>query len=211
MKKKIIEETELETINTLFKVMGSPTLYGMFGGLTKPVEEPSDYQKLGNGFELRPLDIENNRNKYSHLFKDGVQISKEVFRKGGTCSGFKDGYCSLIIYKKQKDKKKSSDGFDNGEHVIINESGEVKMGSDGCLDSPYHLGGNVASLKQTYYNLLTGKPIITKSSTTINAKNYLIVEHRYDFDCYKKIIDIPVGVYKLDKITCELEKIDDIK
>ena len=105
MKKKVIEETELETINTLFKVMGSSTLFGMFGGLTKPVEEASDYQKLGNGFELRPLEIENNRNKYSHLFKDGVQISKEVFRKGGMCSGFKDGYCSLILIKNKKIKR----------------------------------------------------------------------------------------------------------
>jgi hypothetical protein len=49
MNKKTIQETELETINNLFKVMGSPSIFGgMFGGFSKPSEVISDYEKLEN-------------------------------------------------------------------------------------------------------------------------------------------------------------------
>jgi len=37
----------------------------------------------------------------------------------------------------------------------------------------------------------------------------LYLEHRYNFDYYE--VKIPVGVYKLNKNTLELTKIDEIK
>lgn len=202
----------LKALGMLSQMMATPSsMFSIFGSLLGATEEEIyPYERLGNGFELRPLDIEDNRSNYSHLFKDGVQVNNLIFRKGGICHGFKDGYCSLILYKKVRKTKGNTTGFDSGEHVLINEKGQVKMGSNG-LDHPYHLGGNVARLNHTYYNLLTGEAIMPKSSETINGKNFIIVEHRYDFDCYTKEVKVPVGIYKIDKRTCVIEKIDDIK
>jgi len=58
---------------------------------------------------------------------------------------------------------------------------------------------------------LTGEAIMPKSSETIIGKNYLIVEHRYDFECYSKEVKVPLGIYKIDKMTCVVEKIDEVK
>lgn len=184
--------------------------FGNISSLLDSQTEKSPYDKLGNGFELRPLD-ENDKHEYSHLYKDGVKISNEVFRRGGMCSGFKEGYCQLIHYNRMKDKKKYPEGFDWGTHVIINEKGEVAMRAP-KFDSIYHLGGNVASIKDVLYNLLTGEPIIYYSSSrSVNGANNLIIEHRYSFEYMRDKVDVPTGVYSLNKITCELTKIDDIR
>lgn len=207
------KNNELEALATLTKMMGTPSsmfsiLGSIFGGL--PTEEKYPYERLGNGFELRPLDIVDNRNNYSHLYKDGKQVNSLIFRKGGLCHGFKDGYCGLLLYTKQRKTKDNTSGFSSGTNVIINELGQIKMESKG-LDYPYHLGGNVATLNHVYYNLLTGEAIMPKSSTTINSKNFLVVEHRYDFDCYSKEVKVPVGVYTINKQTCEITLIDEVK
>ena len=60
-----------------------------------------------------------------------------------------------------------------------------------------------------YYNLLTGEKIFPKPVSVIAGGEYLYLEHRYNFDYYE--VKIPVGVYKLNKITLELTKIDEIK
>lgn len=44
---------------------------------------PLDKGILGNGLYLVPLDIENNINKYSYLYKGDKKISKKIFRVGG--------------------------------------------------------------------------------------------------------------------------------
>jgi hypothetical protein len=207
------KNNELETLNMLTQLMETHSpMYSIFGSIFggSHMEEKYPYERLGNGFELRPLDIEDNRSNYCHLYKDGKQVTSQIFRKGGLSHGFKDGYCSLILYNKVRKTKGNTSGFDFGNHVLINELGQVKMGSKG-LDHPNHLGGNVASLNHTFYNLLTGEAIMPKSSTTINAKNFLIVEHRYDFDTYSKEVKMPLGVYKIDKVTCEITLIDEIK
>lgn len=203
------KNNELDIFATMTELLGSPlAMHSIFGGLTKKEEYP--YERLGNGFELRPLDIENNRNEYSHLYKDGKQVNSLILRKGGLCHGFKDGYCGLLLYTKQRKTKGNTSGFSSGTNVIINELGQIKMESKG-FDYPYHLGGNVATLNDVYYNLLTGEAIMPKSSATINAKNFLIVEHRYDFDCYTKEVKVPLGVYSINKQTCEITLIDEIK
>jgi hypothetical protein len=212
MSKEKNNKVDFEDVNILTNLMdalATPSTFSLFGGMVKQ-KEKYPYERLGNGFELRPLDIEDNRNNYSHLYKDGKQVNSLIFRKGGTCHGFKDGYCRLILYAKQRKTKGNLSGFNFGSDVIINELGEVKMESKG-LNYPYHLGGNVASLDHVYYNLLTGEAIMPKSSETINAKNFLIVEHRYDFDCYSKEVKLPVGVYTINKETCEVTLIDEIK
>jgi len=191
-------------------------LDSIFGGLVREPKKVNPYQDLNNGFELRPIELsekesENSRIvelKYSHLYKDGVKVSDDIFRKGGLCSGFKESYCGLIHYIRTKEPKKSDSGFSFGNHVIVNTEGKICLEGKG-LDSPYHSGGNVGSVGDYYYNLLTGEMICRRPSSVITGGEYLYLEHRYNFDYYE--VKIPVGVYKLNKITLELTKIDEIK
>lgn len=188
----------------------------IFGGMIKEPKSVNPYKDLNNGFELRPIELsekesENSRivnMKYSHLYKDGVKVSDDIFREGGLCHGFKDGYCVLIHYKRTNEPKKNDNGFSFGSSVIINTEGKICLSGTG-LDYPYHTGGNVGSVRNYYYNLLTGEKICYKPSSVITGKEFIYLEHRYNFDYYE--VKIPVGVYKLNKITLELTKIDDIK
>jgi hypothetical protein len=188
----------------------------LFGGLPKKVKPINSYESLNDGFELRPIELteEESKNKrivdlkYSHLYKDGIKISDKIFRKGGTCHGFKEGYCVLIHYIRANEPKKNDNGFSFGESVIVNTEGKICLTKNG-LDYPYHAGGNVGSMGGYYYNLLTGEKIFPKPASVITGGEYLYFEHRYNFDYYE--VKIPVGVYKLNKITLELTKIDEIK
>jgi len=188
----------------------------MFGGLFREPKPVNPYKSLNDGFELRPIELteEESKNqrivnmKYSHLYKDGVKVSDDIFRKGGLCHGFKEGYCGLIHYTRTNESKKNDDGFSFGESVIINTDGKICLTRQG-LDYPYHSGGNVGSMNNYYYNLLTGEKICYKPSSVITGEEYLYLDNRYNFDYYE--VKIPVGVYKLNKITLELTKIDEIK
>lgn len=174
-------------------------------------EGRSIYESLGNGFELRPIVMKDkdgneveNRQKYSHLYRNGVQIGSKIFRKGGAGGDFKDGYCQLIHYTKKRH------GYDFGIHVIINESGDIVLSGTEISSYPHHCGGNLGKLKDCYYNLLTGEPIIEGSSSEhIDGKNYLLVSHKYEW--YSKTVKMPLGIYRINKSTCEIEKIDEVK
>ncbi len=188
----------------------------LFGGLPREPKPVNPYDNLNDGFELRPIELtdEESKNqrivdmKYSHLYKDGVKVSDTIFRKGGLCHGFRDGYCGLIHYTRTKEPKKNDNGFSFGESVIINTDGKICLSRQG-LDYPYHSGGNVASMGNYYYNLLTGEKICYRPSTVIVGEEYLYLDNRYNFDYYE--VKLPVVVYKLNKITLELTKIDNIK
>jgi hypothetical protein len=201
-----------ESLIASYLLMGglgiSPALFGV--GERDEEAEAIAFRKLGNGFELRPLDIENNKYEYFHLYKDGVKVSDEVFRRGGLGSDFRDGYCGLIHYEPKKDKKRYPEGFGDLNHVLVNEKGEIVLRSQG-LDYVHHVGGNVGLVKHAYYNLLTGEAIMPKVDKSIKGTNFLIVEHRYSWDYVKKVIDVPVGVYNINLLTCEVIKIDDIQ
>ena len=190
--------------------------YNIFGGLIKEQKPVNPYKSLNDGFELRPIELskkesENSRivnMKYSHLYKDGVKVSDDIFREGGLCHGFKDGYCVLIHYTRTKNPKKNDNGFSFGDSVIINTEGKICLSRTG-LDYPYHTGGNVGSAGNYYYNLLTGEKICYRPSSVIVGEECLYLDNRYNFDYYE--VKLPVGVYKLNKITLELTKIDEIK
>ena len=211
------ETKQMLDVMTLASEMAfNGNLYSIFGGLTKESKPVNPYQSLNDGFELRPIKLskkesENSRivdSKYSHLYKDGVKVSNEIFRKGGICSGFKDGYCSLIQYTRTKEPEKNDSVFSFGTHVIVNSSGKICL-TGMRLDHPYHTGGNLGSVGDYYYNLLTGEKVCHKISSVIVGKEYLYLDNRYNFDYYE--VKIPVGVYKLNKITLKLTKIDEIK
>lgn len=177
----------------------------IFTDLEDSKEEKPKYEQLGDGFELRPIDD----GGYSHLYKDDKKITSLIFRKGGMCGGFKDGYCSLILYAKKRKTKKDPSKYTCGEHVLINTCGEIVLENRNSLDDPYHIGGNVGSIKNNYYDLRTGEVIFTCSNSGIRGENYIILEHRFSYDHYD--VQKEPGIYKIDKETCKITKIDNIK
>lgn len=205
-------ENPMEMLAAFTQMMGSGAFNHFFGGLPITETEKYPHERLGDGYELRKIELKDskgnpvdNREKYSHLYHNDLKVSDEVFRKGGTGGKFKDGYCSLIHYVKDK---KNSNGFDFGTHVIINHLGEIVMSGKG-LDYPSHVGGHLGSINNYIYDLRSGAAIAPKSSTTITGINCIIVEHRYDW--YDKEVKLPLGIYKIDFQTAEITKIDEVK
>jgi hypothetical protein len=213
-----MKEDSLKSIAAFMQIASQPGFASIFGGMIQDSDpvDPYPYERLGDGYELRPIEILaeggqfvlDNREEFSNLYHYGLKVSDEIFRKGGMGGKFVDGYCSLIQYIQKSEHTQKRHGFDFGTHVIINQLGEIVFKANGSCDYPSHCGGNVGKLKDTYYNLKTGEPILTASSSgTISSKNLIIIEHRYDW--YNK--SLPLGIYTINKTTCEITKIDDIK
>ena len=217
-KKKFTDfENPMEAFELFTRMMSDPGFGSFFGGGGIFEEkEKYPYERLGDGYELRPIELteEEIKNprisdlKYCNLYHNDLKVSDLIFRKGGMNNGFKDGYCPLIVYTRTNEKGKNDSGFSFGIHVIVNRLGEICLSAKGISEYPSHQGGNVGKLKDTYYNLLTGEPILTCSSSgSIDSKNFIFVEHRYDW--YSK--DLPLGIYRINKADCTFTKIDDIK
>ena len=212
------ESKDLKQIMDFMTMLSQPhdSLGSFFGIAFQEPKETYPHERLGNGYELRPIPLtkkqsENSRivsMKYSHLYHNDLKVSDLIFRKRGLGGTFKDGYCSLIHYVKTKEPKKNDNGFSFGTHVIINGLGEICLNRSG-LDYPYHIGGHLASIGNYIYDLRTGKAIAPKSSTTITGTNCIIIEHRYDW--YDKEVALPLGIYKINFQTAEITKIDEVK
>jgi hypothetical protein len=212
-------ENPMDAIVAFTNMMGNgATLGHFFGGLFEDPKEKHPYDRLGNGYELRPIELSEEEMKddrlvglkYSHLYHNDTKVSDLIFRKGGYVKGFKDGYCALIHYTRTPKGDSQKDLFSFGDHVLINEEGEIAMkGGSFSSNHPYHIGGHIASLGNYIYDLRTGKCIAPKSSTTIKGMNSVIIEHRYEW--YDKEVKLPLGVYRVDFWTAEVTKIDDVK
>jgi hypothetical protein len=210
-------ENPMEALAAFTRMMATPGFGSFFGGMPFAEEEKYPYERLGNGYELRPIDLtekehENNRLvdlKYSHLYHNGLKVSDSIFRKGGTGGKFKDGYCKLIHYVRTTEPKKNDSGFSFGTHVIINHLGDIVMSASSSLDYPNHIGGHLGSIGNYIYDLRTGKAIAPKTSTSIIGAKCIIIEHRYDW--YDKEVKLPLGVYRIDFETAELTLIDNVK
>lgn len=208
----------LEALNIMNTLSSNGMFSSIFGGShnTDTVSK-YPYQRLNNGYELRPIPLtkkesENSRiveMKYSHLYHNELKVSDLIFRKGGFGGTFKDGYCSLINYTRTKQPKKNDSGFSFGTHVLINELGDIVLSRDGISDYPYHIGGHLGSIGNYLYDLRTGVAIAPKSSSTITCKSCIIIEHRYDW--YDKEVKLPLGIYKIDFETAQITKIDEVK
>jgi hypothetical protein len=210
-------EDPIEALAVLTRMMSTPGFSSIFGGNPFEEKEKYPYERLGDGYELRPIELTEEESKdrhtvdsnYCHLYHNDLKVSDLIFRKGGMSNGFKDGYCSLIHYVRTKEPKKNNSGFSFGNHVIINHLGEIVLGVSSSLDDPYHIGGHLASIGNYIYDLRTGKAIAPRSSTTIKGANSIIIEHRYKW--YNKEVTLPLGIYSIDFQTVELTKLDEIK
>lgn len=173
--------------------------YDQFTFLNSIMNHPSmkpDENDLGRGFRLVPDEsIEDNREGYSHLYKDGVKVNDMLFRRGGLCSGFgKKDYLSLIAYP---DFDGKTGGW--GNHCIVDLNGQIVLMAEKFDTSFYYLDGVIAKMKDTYYNLLTKQPILKGgSSSSIKSKRFLFVENSYNKE-------YPLGVYKIEYATGNFE------
>ena len=209
-------ENPMEALAAFTQMMSNGRFFNIFGGIPSEEKEKYPYDRLGDGYELRPIELTKKEledkhttsSNYCHLYHNDLKVSDLIFRKGGTGGKFKDGYCKLIHYVRTKEKGKNNYGFSFGTHVIINHLGEICMGKDG-LDYPSHIGGHLGSIGNYIYDLRNGKAIAPKSSTTITGINCIIIEHRYDW--YDKEVKLPLGIYRIDFQTAELLLIDNIK
>jgi hypothetical protein len=204
-------ENPMEMFEAFAQIVGTPGFENFFGGMIFEEKEKYPHDRLGDGYELRKIELKDskgnpiyNRDNYSHLYHNDLKVSNEVFRRGGTGGEFKDGYCKLIHYVKNK---KNSNGFDFGTHVIINHLGEICMGKKE-FDNPNHIGGHLCSIGNYIYDLRNGKAIAPKSSTSIIGTNCIIVEHKYD---WYNDVELPLGIYRIDFQTAEITKIDEVK
>ena len=213
------QENPMDILAAFTQVMSNPGFSNFFGGLIREMdpEEKYPHDRLGDGYELREIEIlaeggqfvVENREKYSHLYHNGLKVSDEVFRRGGIGGKFRDGYCKLIHYTQKQPHTEKRHGFDFGIHVIIDHLGDIKMKGEGISSYPDHIGGHLGSLGNYIYDLRTGKVIAPKSSASITGKNAIIVEHRYDW--YDKEVKLPLGIYRIDYKTAEIVKIDEVK
>ena len=211
-------EKETKQILDYMSLLSSPGFYSIFGGMVQDMQPKSPFENLGDGYELRPIELskkeqENSRIvelKYSHLYHNGLKVSDEIFRKGGMGGKYKDGYCELIHYTRTKEKEKNDYGFSFGTFVIINHLGEISLqGGRFSSDHPHHIGGHLASIGHSIYDLRTGKIIAVKSSTTMVGESSIIIEHRYDWYDKEKIL--PLGIYQINFHTAMITKIDNVK
>ena len=206
-------QNPMKVLEAFTQIIATHGFESFFGGIT----EKYPYERLGDGYELRPIELTEEESKdhhtvnsnYCHLYHNDLKVSDLIFRKGGMSNGFKDGYCSLINYIRTKEPKKNNSGFSFGTHVIINHLGEIALNASLGLDHPYHIGGHLAFIGNYIYDLRTGKAIAPKSSTSIKGTNCIIIEHRYDW--YDKEVKLPLGIYKIDFQTAEITKIDEVK
>jgi hypothetical protein len=206
----------MEALAAFTQIMSNGGFSGIFSGMFEE-KEKYPYERLGNGYELRPIELAKKESEdshtvnsnYCHLYHNDLKVSNLIFRKGGTGGKFKDGYCKLIHYVRTKEPKKNNSGFSFGTHVIINHLGEIVLGAPSGLDYPSHIGGHLGSIGNYIYDLRNGKAIAPKSSTTISGTNCIIIEHRYDW--YDKEVKLPLGIYRIDFQTAELLLLDNIK
>ncbi len=162
---------------------------------------------LGNGFKLVPIDMNDNDKEYSHLYQGDIKVSDDIFRKGGMCTGFKDGYVSLIHYLPNKDKK-GKEKFNLGTHVIVNEQGKLCLSGKG-LDYTHHIGGNLGTVGKYIYDMRNGNIVFRKDAKYFMGKDCIIIEHRYSFHNTNEF-NHELGIFKIDLFTCEISKVCDI-
>lgn len=168
--------------------MNSKSFFGVFG-IHLMSAMKVDENDLKEGFRLVPNKFKaykDDYSEYSHLYKDGKKVSNKNFRRGGLCSGFKDGYCMLLEYTKNK-----SGRF--GTHCLVDLKGKVVFRQTKMFSPIYHLGGVIVVEDSIYYNLKDGKPIV-KGSSSVRSEKFLFVENNYEKE-------YELGVHKIEYAT----------
>ena len=125
---------------------------------------------------------------YCHLYYNNKKVSNNIFRMDSFQNKFKDGYCNIIHYNRNKDKK--CHYFSYGESVIINGKRDIILKQE-SLKYPNHIKGCLSYIKEKIYDLRNGK-LITIYNNIICGSENIIIEHRYNF--YDKEHILPLGI-----------------
>jgi hypothetical protein len=192
-KKKIDEVENILDFMASSMIMGG-SLLNIF---SQTIKDPRDNDEfaLGYGITMKvDKTINDNRERYSRLYRDGNLISDKLFRLGGLNYGFeKKPYTSLLVYNNYPNETW-------GSHCIIDMNGKIVLEAESSFDTSfYYLDGVIAKYKDTFINLLTGMPIVKSYSTYMKSKDFFFVESK---DYEKKF---PEGVFKINFRTGEYE------
>jgi len=188
-------------------------MYSFFGiDISKIFPEPEKdefqkrgWNKLGCGYYLVPIEEENNRDKYSHLYKGEEKLSDLIFRQGGLGANWKGDYIDLILYTKKPRPRtgkppkpdESKTVYDSGVHCIVDKTGKVVYKAAG-LQYPCLYGGCLMSINNTIRNLKTDSEVVKYDGTSMKSDKYLFVQNNYNKE-------YPLGVYKIEYETGEVE------
>lgn len=138
---------------------------------------------------------------FGHLYKNNKKISNTLYRIGGLGIMSKDNKYFMLLkqeevyYNKAKTKKEKR--YIKNNSCILNEKGIEKIVFDN-YDSAYLSGGVIYSLNNKYYNIET-KELYCDSSSSMNTKEFLFLDNKYDNDKNKR------GVMKINKINGTVE------
>lgn len=216
-KKDYYDSDKFDISNGWFAFAEMLSVYGnLLGGMTQTKYDENDLGKgmrLVSIFEVMPELLENkgmmkelgSTTDYSFLFKDGVKVSDKVFRKGGMSNGYKNGdYTNLIVYHNFFDRTvKTEYSRTYSTHCLVDLTGRIVLEGTGLNKHPYYIRGVIASMGNGYYNLRTSEMIIMGDSS-VQSKEYLFVQKKYDFDWYGGK-EKALGVYKICFETGEVE------
>ena len=104
----------------------------------------------------------------------------------------------LIHYEYVSNKEHSC----SGNHCVIDTEGKIVFEAYSAIKYPYYKKGCIMKYGDIYYNLKTGKPIVSSYNQSIESENYLFVES----SSYNN--EFPKGVYKIEYNTGEFEIIN---
>lgn len=137
------------------------------------------------------------------LVKNGKLIRETLYRKGAS-DGLQEGgkYYKLIQYKEAYYPKEILEKSDNkdpkhleGRWCILDKDGNELVIQDGLLDYIYIVSNScIYTVGQKYYNIET-KEYYGKSNNTMESKEFLFLDLKYDFDIPKE----ERGVLKINK------------
>ena len=151
----------------------------------KRAEVDADYRKKWNARE----------EDFGCLYLKGIKVSDTLYRIGGIGHSPGGGDKYNMLLKHEEALYPDSITKTNKRHLaskwcILDDKGVEKQVFE-PFDSPYLTGGVIYSFKG-YHNIETGE-FYCDGSTTIDSKEFLFVENKYDKDESRR------GVFKINK------------
>ena len=167
---------------------------------SKPKDPQYTYTKPGGpqNIEFRPIELTQEYAKkfqvehtkdFIQIYKDGLLVTKDIFREGGFGGRWKDGYMELIKYTEAlfdlniiKHSSNKNRKYLKGSHCVIDSNGDVKFVSSDHVqlnDAAVHLGGDIFIHKKRVFNMKTGKTYTNCYNKDFVTDDYVFVEVNY--------------------------------